>query len=129
MRYSHKLQPETALERNAARWLRAEARDRDGDIASVARDLFYGGCASGVVGHLIRYTDTLRFEARHRAEIARMVTEACADFGVSGVSEVFGKKWDADDPLGRGVHNRNLLAWFGFEGAARVVCERAAVDF
>ena len=35
------------------------------------------------------------------------------------MSELFGNKWDKEDPLGRDDYNQNLLAWFGFEETLR----------
>lgn len=126
MKYDMALKPETKLERHVACWLRSQARERDGSIAAVAEDLVYGGCASGIVGHLVYYTDTLRFEARYRKEINALLTEALTNGCVSSVSQLSG--WDTDDPRGFGTVNRNVLAWFGFEEAARALLSRAGWD-
>ena len=34
--------------------------------------------------------------------------------GIYSLSELFGNKWDKEDPLGNSDFNMNLLAWFGF---------------
>ena len=34
-------------------------------------------------------------------------------------SELFGDKWDKEDPLAQDDYNQNLLAWFGFEETLR----------
>jgi hypothetical protein len=37
-------------------------------------------------------------------------------------------QWDKDDPLGQEDSNRNLLAWFGFEEAARRLADRQEIE-
>ncbi len=39
--------------------------------------------------------------------------------GLYSLPELFGKKWDAEDPLATDDFNQNLLAWFGFEETLR----------
>lgn len=110
--------PETPLERHVMRWLKSQAKDYDNhDIQSVYDDLMQGGCQSGIVGHLIYYHDTVKFYKRHQKEIDTMLSELIQDSGCS-ISDLFGDKWDNDDPLARDVYNQNLLAWFGFEETA-----------
>lgn len=125
MRYDIKLKPQTKLERHVARWLRSEARDRDGSVSSVYRDLQSGGCASGMVGHLIWYTDTVRFYRAHSREIDSMLSELCDDCGETPARLFARSGWDDTDPLARDATNQNLLAWFGFEEVARRLVESA----
>lgn len=120
-----KLNPTTKLERAVAKWLRSRGRDYDDGIEGAARDLFYGGCASGIVGGLIYYRDTLAFYKRHASEIDSMIKAFCDDTG-SALSSLNG--WDDSDPLARDTSNRNLLAWFGFEEAARKLCDEAGIE-
>lgn len=128
MRYDIKLEPETALERHVAKWLRAEARERNGSIASVYRDLSHGGCSSGMVGHLIYTADAASFYRRHAKDIDVMLREACEDCG-EPPHQLFARAgWDEEDPLARDDHNQNVLAWFGFEEAARTLMCRADAD-
>ena len=122
-----KLSPESALERNVARWANAEAANYDGNLESVFKDLFYGGCASGMVGHLIYCKDTLAFYRKHRAEIDAMLKEFCDDCGTDPAG-LFGDKWDKEDFFARDTNNQNLLAWFGFEEAARNLANRAGLE-
>lgn len=112
-----KLAPKTALERNVARWANARAQEYDNGLEGVQKDLQYGGCQSGMVGHLIYYKDTIAFYRKHRAEISAMLAELVHDTGMQP-AELFGNKWDSDDPLATDTQNQNLLAWFGFEKAA-----------
>ena len=39
--------------------------------------------------------------------------------GLYAPSELFGDKWDKEDPLAQDDYNQNLLAWFGFEETLR----------
>ena len=123
-----KLNPVTPLEKNVARWANAHALDYETGLEGVFKDLFYGGCQSGMVSHLIYYKDTLAFYRKHRAEIEGMLKELMQNLGTSSPAGVFGDKWDNDDPFCRDTNNRNLLAWFGFEEAARNLANRAGID-
>jgi hypothetical protein len=117
----------TRLERHVQNWINEQARDYDGDVKAVLKDLFYGGCASGMVGHLIYYTDTLKFFQTHRREISGILSELISDTGES-VEQVFGDKWDKSDPLAQETQNRNLLAWFGFEETALKLAARNEIE-
>lgn len=121
-----KLNPTTKLERAVAKWLRSQGRDYDDGIKGAARDLFHGGCASGVVSDLIYYTDTVKFYKRHADEIDGLIKTFCDDTGCT-LNDLNG--WDDTDPLGREIYNRNVLAWFGFEQTARNLCNEAGLDF
>lgn len=119
---------ETSLETAALEWLNEQGEDYDTGAAGAYSDLMQGGCQSGIVGNLIYYNDTLAFYAQHQQEIDRLLSETCTDLGAAPL-ELFGAEtWDADDPLARDTNNRNLLAWFGFEEAARTVASRAGID-
>jgi hypothetical protein len=123
MKYNLTLQPETTLERSVATWLRAEARGSyEGDVRAVMKDLAYGGCASGMVGHLVYMRDAAAFYMRHRREIGAIVAQLRSDMDWNP-SSING--WDDSDPFALEPNNRNYLAWLGFEETARVLCERA----
>lgn len=123
-----KLQPKTKLERAAATWLRRMASDYESGIEGVAKDLFYGGCQSGMVGELIYYHDTVKFYKKHKKEIHALLRDNMESLGVDGPSGLFGDKWDKEDPLADDASNQNLLAWFGFEEAARRLCDEAGIE-
>jgi hypothetical protein len=110
---------ESKLTRVVRFWLNNEGRNYDDGWKGAYRDLEHGGCQSGMVSHLIYYTDTVRFYRRHRTEIEAMLAQMLSDMGYSSPAELFGNKWDADDPLASAQLNQNLLAWFGFEETAR----------
>ena len=74
---------------------------------------------SGVVGELIYYTDTVRFYKQYKEEINNLLYDAMDGTGLYAPSELFGDKWDKEDPLAQYDYNQNLLAWFGFEETLR----------
>ena len=80
-------------------------------------DLSHGGCQSGMVNHLIYYTDTAKFYKKYKKEIAELLVESLEATGL-GVDELFGDNWDDTDPLADDTQNQNLLSWFGFEETA-----------
>lgn len=123
---SAKLEPKTALERNAARWLNSQATAYDNGIEGALGDLYRGGCQSGVVGHLIYYADTLPFFRKHRKEIEGILKEYTDNGVLESPADL--KGWDTSDPFARETQNQNLLAWFGFEEAARAIAERAGIE-
>lgn len=119
---------ETTLERVVQRWINSEASGYpDTGAEGVLRDLMHGGCASGMVGGLIYYTDTVKFYKRHRSEIESMLRESMSDCGVKSPGELL-RDWDDTDPFCHEDHNRNLLAWYGFEEAARTLANRNGID-
>lgn len=124
-----RLQPETKLERHVAKWLKDQAVDGgyESGVEGVAEDLLYGGCQSGMVGHLIYYTDTIKFYKKYKADIHALLRDMLDSVG-GGIDNLFGDKWDKEDPLANDTSNQNLLAWFGFEEAARVLCNRAEIE-
>ena len=110
------------LKLHVEKWIKEEAENYDGDKQAVLKDLMYGGCQSGMVGHLIYHTDTVKFYETHKAEISALLYETLEGTGCSP-AELFGDKWDAEDPLALETQNQNLLAWFGFEETARQFSE------
>ena len=116
---------ETALQRHVRNWLNSQGKDGgyDDGATGAYEDLQNCRCSSGMVGHLIYYTDTVRFYRRHQREIDGMLKSILDDCGGS-IADLF-RDWDDSDPLARDTSNQNLLAWFGFEEAARIVYERA----
>lgn len=119
---------ESRLERHVQKWINDNARDYDHGAEGVLKDLFRGGCESGYVGHLIYYTDTVKFFQTHRREISELLKETMESIGCDGPKGLFGDKWDETDPLGQEDLNRNLLAWFGFEETARKLADRNSIE-
>lgn len=116
---------ETRLEKNALRWLNEDMGYNDGAQGRY-KDLMYGGCISGIVGHLIYSRDCRTFLKRHREEINRLLGEQLEETGFTSSAELL-RDWEVSDPLGVDL-NADRLAWFGFETAARKVAERAGIE-
>lgn len=113
------------LEAHVKAWLNENASGYEDGVVGVLHDLFQGGCASGFVGELIYYTDTLPFYRKYQQEISALIKEMQSDLGMS-ISQLNG--WDQDDPLALDTQNQNLLAWFGFEETARELAGRAGIE-
>lgn len=94
------------------------------DKTYIFKDVLYYGCQSGMVGFLVYYSDTVRFYKQYRREIDDLLYEEMEGIGIYSPVELFGKKWDKEDPLGRDDYNQNLLAWFGFEETMRKLGSR-----
>ena len=128
-RHRFEVTPTTALERHVTRWVRERMRDYPDDgPEGLLKDLAYGGCASGMVGHLVYTRDCVRFYARHRKEIAGLLKESMSDMGADGPAGLFGDKWDAEDPLASDDANQTLLAHFAFEETARKLAAEAGIE-
>jgi len=89
------------------------------DKKNIFTDVLHYGCQSGTVGFLIYYHDTLAFYKKYQDEINELLSESMANMGLYDFSDIFGDKWDKEDPLIRDCSNQNLLAWFGFEETLR----------
>lgn len=89
------------------------------DKKYIFTDVLHNGCCSGVVSELIYYYDTVRFYKQYRQEINEMLYNIMNETGLYAPSELFGDKWDKEDPLAQYDYNQNLLAWFGFEETLR----------
>ena len=91
------------------------------DKKNIFTDVLYYGCQSGIVGFLIYYKDTVSFYKKYKKEIDILLYETMQEMGIYSLHELFGKKWDEEDPLGNDDYNMNLLAWFGFEETMRKI--------
>ena len=89
------------------------------DKKYIFTDVLHHGCQSGIVGELIYYSDTVRFYKQHKEEINGLLYAAMNGTGIYSPSELFGNKWDKEDPLAQDTYNQNLLAWFSFEETLR----------
>ena len=123
---------ETRLEGAARAWINRQAADYNSGVEGVLKDLFYGGCSSGMVSELIYTRDCVKFYQKHRRDISELLKQALDDTGCGGPGELFTNpncmEWDKSDPLAQEDGNRNLLAWFGFEEAARRLAERQGIE-
>jgi len=104
---------ETAIERNALAWLNRQGEGYEDGWRGAAKDLFYGGCSSGMVSHLIYTTDCEAFAKRHISDILEMWQDDTDNIG------------ERPMPANGSDLDLNWLAWYGFETAARNVVSRA----
>lgn len=121
----------TRLERNVQMWANERAADYDNGAEGVLKDLAYGGCLSGMVSHLVYTAECVKFFKTHRRDIMALLKETMDSTGEHDLSKLFSGpnvSWDADDPLAQEDGNRNVLAWFGFEEAARHLAERNGIE-
>ena len=56
---------------------------------------------------------------QYRQEINSLLYDLMNGTGLYSPTELFGDKWDKEDPLAQDDYNQNLLAWFGFEETLR----------
>ena len=91
------------------------------DKKNIFTDVLNYGCQSGMVDFLIWYSDTVRFYKQYKQEIDDLLYNLMYETGIYSLPELFGNKWDKEDPLGNSDFNMNLLAWFGFEETLRDV--------
>lgn len=91
------------------------------DKVNIFKDVLYHGCQSGIVSELIYYSDTVAFYKKYRNEINTLLYELMDGTGLHSLTDLFGKNFDAEDPLALDTHNQNLLAWFGFEETLRII--------
>ena len=117
----------TKLEKEVCRCILGEWSDYS-DKKAIFTDVLYHGCQSGIVGSLIYYTDTVAFYKRHREEINALLQETMDECGSYNPSDLFGDKWDKEDPLVLDTYNQNLLAWFGFEETMRKIAYQFDID-
>lgn len=89
------------------------------EMFSAMEDLMNYGCISGMIPNLIYYEDTANFYDKYKNNINEMIS----NIGIP-MEEIFGDKFDKEDPLVLDIVNKNLLAWFGFEEASLQVYEQ-----
>ena len=84
-------------------------------------DVLHYGCQSGIVGDLIYFSQTVKFYNTYKEEINALLYDIMYDIGSYSPYDIFGEKWDTEDPLCLETNNQNLLAWFGFEETLRLI--------
>lgn len=119
---------DSPLVRRVCNYVISRWEDYD-DKKYIFTDVLNYGCQSGIVGELIYYSDTVRFYKQHKEEINSLLYDAMNGTGLYSPSELFGNKWDKEDPLAQYDCNQNLLAWFGFEETLRNIgCNFETLD-
>jgi hypothetical protein len=97
--------------------LKSKAKDYS-SLKTLFDDILNNGLQSGIISELIYYKDTLAFYKKYQSEIVGLLNEAVYSSGLR-VEDLFGSKWDKQDPLALQTNNRNLLTWFAFEETTR----------
>ena len=97
------------------------------NIGEFIENILKCGCASGIVGELVSYHNTLKFYKKFQHNIVDLLNNLLCVCGCS-TSELFGDKWDTADPLACEEHNQNLLAWFGFEETLRNIAINFGIE-
>jgi hypothetical protein len=107
-----------SIESEVINWVEGKLSDGRTCAQSVIDELLSYGCQSGIVSDLIYYRDTCAFFDFHKSEINGLLADTLDECGLDCPSELFGDKWDEEDPLAHDDINKNLLAWFAFETVA-----------
>ena len=100
----------------------------DDENKSILTDILENGCESGACSDLVYYNDTLKFYDDYEYEINELLNSLLNGCGYKTPAELFGDKWDKNDPLACGEYNKNLLAWFGFEETARNIARKFGIE-
>lgn len=115
---------DTALKKVvAADAINSEYEDPCKYLAEVAQH----GCQSGMVGNLVYYADTVAFYTAHTEDIWDILSEDAEGTGVTPILKMLGQLPAANDV---GSHEQfcNLLAWYGYETAARQLTDAVELD-
>lgn len=107
-----------ALEQRVCEYI-IDEWDNYNDKKYIFVDVLKYGCQSGTVGFLTYYSDTMDFYNEYNEEINELLSNIMSEMGVYDFCDIFGDKWEKEDPLIRDYTNQNLLAWFGFEETLR----------
>ena len=100
-----------------------DSYENDESFIRAMEDLQKYGCVSGMINGLIYYDDTNKFYDKYKNEINELLGNLIEGTGLS-MQELFGDKFDNEDPLILDFSNKNLLAWFGFEEMANSLYEQ-----
>ena len=113
----------TPLQQSVYDYVISEWNSYDNKV-NIFTDVLYHGCQSGTVGFLIYYNQTTAYYNEHKEEINQLLYELMEGTGLYSLTELFGNKWDKEDPLAIEDYNQNLLAWFGFEETMRIIGQK-----
>ena len=125
-----KQENETKLQKDVRNIINQYGKDYDDTgIEGFLKDLFYGGCQSGIVGELIYYNDTCKFYEKHKKDISDLLKDTLSNYMEKSTRlDIFGDKWDIMDPLCLDGENQNLLAWFAFEETSRQFADSLNIE-
>lgn len=118
---------ETKLEKHVQRWVNDFQAHGYENVQEILGNL-QNGCSSGIVSHLIYFSDTVKFFKKYKSDIATLLGDTMNQMGASGPAEIFGNIWDSSDPLASETNNQNLLAWFAFEETAFQLANKNGIE-
>lgn len=87
---------------------------QEDNIKQSMEDLQKHGCQSGIVSSLIYYSDTENFYNKYKEEISSLANEIIESTGYNSLFDLI-PNLNKEDQLMLESHNKNILAWFGFE--------------
>lgn len=87
---------------------------QEDNIKQSMEDLQKHGCQSGMIGSLIYYSDTENFYNKYKEEISSLANEIIESTGYNSLFDLI-PNLNKEDQLMLESHNKNILAWFGFE--------------
>lgn len=99
------------------------------EMESYMKGVLQHGCVSGWVTELIYYNDTVAFYNKYKKEINELLKDLMDGTGIYSPAELFGNRWDDEDPLAQEENNQNLLAWFGFEETVRKIADELELEY
>jgi hypothetical protein len=128
IKLSHTLHTEsTPLRKHVRDWIIMEAEGSyAGNIEMVFKDLFPGGCGSGIVGHLVYNDDCKTFFKRYRTEIAQTLNEWVEAYGSIDAAMTATCPLRTD-PLCYNIYTIVFATHFVFEHIARDIATRAQI--
>lgn len=88
---------------------------QEDNIKQSMEDLQKHDCQSGMIGSLIYYSDTENFYNKYKEEISSLANEIIESTGYNSLFDLI-PNLNKEDQLMLESHNKNILAWFGFEG-------------
>lgn len=87
---------------------------QEDNIKQSMEDLQKHDCQSGMIGSLIYYSDTENFYNKYKEEISSLANEIIESTGYNSLFDLI-PNLNKEDQLMLESHNKNILAWFGFE--------------
>lgn len=110
------------LEKRVWGIMEAHAEERDSGLVGFMEDLNYGGCASGLIGELVYYKDTVAFYEQYEDEIWELIVDGASDGGQNVAEFIAGLGGIGN--VGGADQFKNLLSWFAFEETAYLLYGR-----
>src|SRR5699024_3414216 len=111
----------TGVKNDVINFLLAQAQDSE-DAQGILENVLTHGCGSGMVNHLIYYTDTVAYLKEHEEEITEMLEQLAIEdveswYGLEELSDLFPRLETPDERHEMELNNqdKNYLAWAIFE--------------